>query len=64
MSKRLLQIAVLVVTLCFVVDAGQRTGWSPKMYAGVLIALALTVLASVVRDYWIVNHLSRRVTDG
>jgi hypothetical protein len=63
MSKRLLQIAVLVVTLCFVVDAGQRTGWSPKMYAGVLIALALTVLASVVRDYWIVNHLSRR-TDG
>ena len=64
MSKRLLQLAVLIVTLCFVVDAGQRTGWSPKMFAGALVALALTILISVLRDYWTVGHLSRRSTDA
>ena len=64
MSKRLLQVAVLVVTLWFVVDMGQRTGWSLKVYAGALIALVLTILISVVRDYWTLNHLSRRLTDG
>jgi hypothetical protein len=64
MSKRLLQIAVLIVTLCFVVYAGHRTGWSPKVYLGVLVALALTILISVVRDYWTLNHLSRRTTDA
>ena len=64
MSKRVLQIAVIVVTLWFVVDMGQRTGWSLKVYAGALIALVLTILISVVRDYWSVNRLSRRVTDS
>jgi hypothetical protein len=64
MWKRLLQLAVLVVTLCFVIDAGQRTGWSPKMYLGVLVALSLTILISILRDYWTLNHLSRRSTDA
>jgi hypothetical protein len=44
MSKRLLQIAVLVVTVYFAVDVGQQTGWSPKAYVGALIALAATIL--------------------
>jgi hypothetical protein len=42
MSKRLLQIAVLVVTVYFAVDVGQQTGWSPKAYVGALIAPDLT----------------------
>ncbi|MCC2654405.1 MAG: hypothetical protein K0Q60_4571 [Microvirga sp.] len=64
MTKRLLQIAILATTLYFMIDAGQRTGWSLKVYAGALIALALTILTIVVKDYWIINRLSRRVTDA
>jgi hypothetical protein len=46
------------------VDAGQRTGWSPKVYVGALIALAATILTFVVKDYWIVSRSSRRTTDA
>jgi hypothetical protein len=64
MSKRLFQIAVLVMTVYFAVDAGQRTGWSPKAYVGALIALSATILTFVVKDYWIVSRSSRRTTDA
>ena len=64
MSKRLFQISVLVMAVYFAVDAGQRTGWSPKAYVGALIALSATILTFVVKDYWIVSRSSRRTTDA
>jgi hypothetical protein len=64
MSKRLFQITVFVMTVYFAVDAGQRTGSSPKVYVGALIALAAIILTFVVKDYWIVSRSSRRATDA
>jgi hypothetical protein len=60
MSKRLLQIALIAITFAFAIEEGQRTGWSLKVFAGTLIALAVIILNFVVKDYWIVHRSTRR----